>query len=137
MTKREVDKFIEICRVPFDGYTDNGKTKKEYARLGRKVARRLAEAIDQSGANVRWNKAGPAVAGDVTMHGNRIAVYFTGGPMFTGEHAQFLYRRVEGKHDHTGGGNRWLPYTSLEGLADNPGACKAVLTLRGALMGPG
>lgn len=121
MTKREVDKFIEICRVPFDGYTDNGKTKKEYARLGRKVARRLAEAIDQSGANVRWNKAGPAVA----------------EVMFTGEHAQFLYRRVEGKHDHTGGGNRWLPYTSLEGLADNPGACKAVLTLRGALMGPG
>ena len=136
LSEKDVQRFIEICRVPFDGYTDDGRTKRAYARLGKRVAAALADALDEGSANVRWNKAGVAVAGDVRMHGDRIAVYFMGGPAFFQEPAQFFYRRVEGRKDYTGHQNRWLPYSSLGGLGDDPNNCAAVMSMRAALLRP-
>lgn len=77
---------------------------KAYARILRGVAKRMELAPGTY--EVRSNKGGPAVLGEVTLHGESIYIQ-VGGSLCTADAPDLYYRSVKGRKDYTGGVNRW------------------------------
>ena len=89
------------------------QTKDKFHRDGKKVANALAKALglDPGTYEVRSNKAGFGVCGEVTLHGERVYVML-GGDSFHG----VLYRSCKSRHDYTGGVNQWMRWEDLGDL---------------------
>ena len=89
------------------------QTKNKFHRDGKKVAKALATALglDPGTYEVRSNKAGFGVCGEVTLHGERVYVQFS-GDSFHG----ILYRSCKSRHDYTGGSNQWMEWDTLADL---------------------
>lgn len=97
--------------VGFDGYGEG--RKEDFHREAASFFRRLARALEleEGSWEVRSNKAGPAVSGEVTFH-HREAYLQVGG-----DH-NVLYRLCAGLRDYSGGPNRWARKADLEGPED-------------------
>jgi hypothetical protein len=90
--------------------------KLDFHRLGKRVLRAItAELGLQSGTfDIRSNLGGPAVSGEVTLHGEHIYISFSEGD-------SFMYRSCNGRKDYTSGANHWMLW---DDLLDLPRACE-------------
>jgi len=97
----------------------DGNIKLKYHSLGRRVLCAVAKELGlQSGTyDIRSNLGGPAVAGEITLHGEHLYIQFR--EPISG--LEVLYRTCEGRKDYTGGVNHWMKY---EDLYDLPRACE-------------
>lgn len=76
--------------------------KEAFHKHGKKLLKELAKLIGAEEFDVRSNKAGPAVVGEVTLHTPHVYVQLTGGSC---QHVMF--RECKGMKDYTGGMNQW------------------------------
>lgn len=106
-------KLANIMRQDL-GYNEDGKAAfhKEAKAVLRKVAKALKLA--PSDYDLRSNKGGIAVSGEVTLHTDKLYITVEqscgGGPAV-------MYRTCEGRKDYTGGPNNWASASDL--LDDN------------------
>ena len=94
-----IAEFAEASKsAPYDE-----KHKNTYLRMARRFLIQLGKelGLDPNDCDVRTNRAGIAVAGDVTLHHERI--YITLGDCVGGMYG--LVRSCQGRKDYTGGQN--------------------------------
>lgn len=97
-----------------------GRQKDRFHRAARAQMRRLADelGLEPGSYEIRSNRGGPAVSGEVTLHHER--VYVQAAQPFGGGRG-LLVRPCEGQRDFTGGRNHLAPLALLddvEALAD-------------------
>ena len=107
--------IAEKSLLEFIAHANNGSVtganKERWHRLGRGLARTLAEKMGLEDVSICSCKGGPAVTGEIILHADWIYIQF-GITCFGGE-TQFMYRTCEGMKDYTGGMNRWMSFDSL------------------------
>lgn len=84
-----------------------GDDKIAFHREAKRVLRALAQemGLKDGTYEVRSNKGGPAVTGEITLHGEFIYVQIVGVPLHNG--ANVIYRSCSSTKDFTGGPNNW------------------------------
>lgn len=102
-----VGSFIKIASTPV---AYNPTLKKEFLRVGKQMAIRLAAALglNEDQYDVRVNKAGIAVSGEVTLHTDTHYIQFG-----QSRPDSFLVRSCKGRKDYTGGRNHWVRWEDL------------------------
>lgn len=87
--------------------------KRLFHSEGRAALRRLAEALglEEGSFDIRSNKAGPAVSGEITLHADMLWVQFSLGPF--GPDREVCFRKVQGRQDHIGERNHWASIREL------------------------
>lgn len=87
--------------------------KKLFHSEGRAALRRLAEvlSLDEGSFDIRSNKAGPAVSGEITLHADMLWVQFSLGPF--GPDREVCFRRVRDRQDYIGERNHWASVREL------------------------
>ncbi len=114
-----MDQISEIRRHPvlrtlaIRGVAYDEAAKRTFHQEGRAALRRLADALglDADTFEVRSNKGGPAVSGEVTLHGDEVYVQLSLGGL--GHDREVLYRRVSGRKDYCGERNHFASVTAL------------------------
>jgi hypothetical protein len=97
-----------------DAYTDEGQVAKDaFHREGRKFLKALAEELNMAPGtyDLRNNRGGMAVSGEVTLHGERIYVQMSESCVHRG--VSILYRTCKGQKDYTGGHNNFQSVRDL------------------------
>ena len=86
----------------------NAAAKRQWLSTARSIAKALAAqlSLPAGSFNIRTNKGGDAVPGEVILHGENLYVCI-GTSMPGGELIGFA-RSCKGRKDYTGGVNRWL-----------------------------
>jgi len=105
-----IDKYISVARTDA-GY--NPEVKTQFLTMSKRIAKLTAEALglEKGSYDIRTNKAGVAVSGEVTLHGENIYVQF--GQSMVGGNSGFLCRSCGGRKDYTGGRNHWYRWEDL------------------------
>lgn len=114
-----MDEIAELRRHPAlvaiaaKGIYHDEPAKKQFHADGRRAMRRLAEALRLADGSfdVRSNLGGPAVSGDITLHGDELYVQLSLGCMGPGR--EVMFRRCEGRGDYRGGANHWASVNEL------------------------
>lgn len=114
-----MDQIAEIRRHPVlrtlanRGFSYDEAAKRAFHAEGRSAMRRLAEALrlDEGSYDVRSNKGGPAVSGEITLHGEQVWVRLSLGVF--GPDNEVAFRQVRGRDDHCGDRNRWASVNEL------------------------
>ena len=119
---KNVERFIQVAQTPV-AYDE--AAKKEFLRLGRQMAVSLAHQLGlcEDDYEVRVNKAGIAVSGEVTLHTDSRYVQFGQSCVSNGG---FLVRTCKSRKDYTGGQNH---YVKWESLRDMGRVCEFILSL--------
>lgn len=78
--------------------------KELFHRTGKRFLKALAKRIGATEFEVRSNKAGPAVSGEVILHTPHVYVQL--GSRIV---EPVMYRSCRGMKDYTGGQNQWSP----------------------------
>lgn len=101
-----------MAHPPVSAFEDE-KGKPEFHRAAARYLRHLAKLLRLPGDSyaVRSNKAGPAVSGEVVLHGEWIYMYICGSCV-SGPGA--LVRACRGQKDYHGGPNNWLRWDQLK-----------------------
>ena len=94
------------------GVDYDADAKRLFHAEGRRALHRLARALglESDRYDVRSNQAGPAISGEVTLHGDTVWAQLSLG-LTRGR--EFLFRRVAGRGDHVGGRNHWASIDEL------------------------
>lgn len=97
------------------GYNEEGKAA--FHKEAKAVLKKVAKALGLTPADydLRSNKAGIAVSGEVTLHTDKLYVQVSQSMMGNGK--EVLYRTCEGRKDYTGGQNNFAAAGAL--LDDN------------------
>ena len=103
--KFDTDKYINLAKTDL-GY--NQEQKVQFLNMSRRLGRILAERLGISNYDLRTNKAGIAVSGEVTLHTDTIYVQLGQGFINNG----FLARKCNGKKDYVGGSLWFISYLS-------------------------
>ena len=108
LRNRPMLKTIALRGVAYDE-----TAKKLFHSEGRAALRRLAEALslDEGSFDIRSNKAGPAVSGEITLHADMLWVQFSLGPF--GPDREVCFRRVRDRQDYIGERNHWASVREL------------------------
>jgi hypothetical protein len=106
--------------------TYNEQAKAAFHRVALSRLRRLAVLIGlpKGTYEVRSNKGGIAVSGEITLHGEHIYLQVSQSCMGPG--SSILYRTCKGRKDYSGGHNNFAPLSMLDDL---DGLASVVLTL--------
>lgn len=93
--------------------SEDEQAKERFHRDGRTFLRSLAQALDLSkgGYDLRSNRAGIAVSGEVTLHATYLYVQLSESPLRRG--VTILYRSCQSQKDFVGGQNHWLQIQHL------------------------
>ena len=86
-------------------------TKEGFHRKYRKVLKEVAAQLGLAEFNVRSNKGGPAITGEVILHAPTLYVQVSG---FEVGGCNVMYRSCVGMKDYTGGRNRWMKLATLD-----------------------
>jgi hypothetical protein len=100
---------------PVEGCTEYYlQLKEEYHRRAGVLLKQIAADLGYSPNQyeVRSNKAGPALWGEVTLHADDLYVQFCLNRIAEG--LEILHRWCQGQQDYTGGPNHWLRFSALE-----------------------
>jgi hypothetical protein len=91
------------------------ETKEAFHTTAKAALKEVADALElpKGSYEIRSNKAGPAILGEVTLHGENIYVQVGESP-----HG-ILYRTCKGRKDYTGGGNQWLGWDRADRLVES------------------
>jgi hypothetical protein len=89
------------------GVAYNGAAKRLFHTRARRQLKKLADALGlpPEGYDLRSNKAGIAVSGEVTLHADHLYVQAS-QPAFGGD-TGILFRSCEGRKDYVGGSNNF------------------------------
>lgn len=95
---------------PFDFRKDvayNGAAKRLFHNKARQQLRKLAEALglQPDAFDLRSNKAGIAVSGEITLHADHLYVQVQQSSM--GYDRSILFRTCKGRKDYVGGANNF------------------------------
>lgn len=94
---------------------DDAAKKAFHAAAGRQLRKLAAElGFDKAGFDLRSNKAGPAVSGEITLHHEDLYVQVS--QSFSGPEKSVLIRTCDGRKDYSGGRNH---FASLDWLDDD------------------
>jgi len=108
-----VGRFVNIATTPV---AYNMMAKREFLRVGRQMAIHLAAkmGLNEDQYDVRVNKGGIAVSGEVTLHTDKHYVQFAQatGILEKG----FLVRSCKGRKDYVGGRNHFVKWEDLRDL---------------------
>lgn len=103
-------------------------TEKEKADFHRKWIVRLKKlakilGMEPGTFDVRSNKGGPAVLGEVTLHGEKIYIQAS--------HYEWgaLVRSCKGRKDYTGGRNQYVSLPAIVELIEDPERINSIQTL--------
>ena len=99
MPKNNIHETIDMM-TPFE-FDD--PRKPEYHRLGRRVLKQLARDLDipEGSYDIRSNKGGPAVSGEITLHSEHIYVTINS----SSKYFKAMFRSCKGRKDYTGSSN--------------------------------
>jgi hypothetical protein len=102
--------FNEYVRISSQNVGYNPEAKEQFLKMSRKLAAITAQelGLEKGSYDIRVNKAGIAVSGEVTLHGENLYVQFGQG-CFSG----FLCRSCKGRKDYTGGQNHFYRFEDL------------------------
>jgi hypothetical protein len=109
----------------------NSELKRRFCRTGKKAMRELASVLELKEFDVRFNHAGPACSGDLTLmgmwsEGNGIYITMNKDQFHSNPQYNILYRTITNMKDYTGGCNR---YTQFQILTDNDKMLRTFLSL--------
>jgi hypothetical protein len=95
---------------PFDFRKDvayNGAAKRLFHIRARRQLKKLADALGlpPDGFDLRSNKAGIAVSGEITLHADYL--YVQASQPATGSDTGILFRTCKGRNDYVGGPNNF------------------------------
>lgn len=109
----DVGRFVNIATTPV---AYNERAKEEFLRVGRQMAVRLAAALglNEDHYEVRVNKGGVAVSGEVTLHTDTHYIQFSQSPGILQD--GFLVRACKGRKDYVGGRNHFVKWDDLRDL---------------------
>lgn len=88
-----------------------GANKERWHRLGRNLAKTLAEKMGLKNYRISSRKGGSGVSGEIILHSDWLYIQF-GISCFGGE-TQFMYRLYDSQRVYTGGMNRWMAFDDL------------------------
>lgn len=108
-----VGRYISIASTPV-AYDESAKG--EFLRTSRQMAVRLASAmgLNEDQYEVRVNKGGIAVSGEVTLHTDNHYIRLSQSPGILEK--GFLVRTCKGRKDYVGGRNFWVAWEDLRDL---------------------
>ena len=117
--------------MTFDWYRRcayDGEQKKAFHRQARIALRALAKELhlSESAYDLRSNRAGVAVSGEVILHGE--SIYIQVCQPATGADSGILIRTCEGRRDYEGGRNHLAPLSLLDRPAELAGYVRAVMS---------
>ena len=94
----------------------NNREKEGFHSTGRARLRKLAGELGfaKGSYDLRSNKGGIAVSGEVTLHHDRVYVQISQSVM--GSDKGILIRTCQGRKDYTGGPNNFAPLTLLDDI---------------------
>lgn len=94
----------------------DARQKEQFHTVGRTRLRQLAKALglEKGAYDLRSNKGGNAVSGEVTLHSDELYVQIS--QPFASPHG-ILIRTCEGRNDYTGGHNHFAPLAMLDDTA--------------------
>lgn len=108
----DLRRFPVLRTLAIRGVAHDEAAKRVFHAEGRRALQRLADALGLGGDHeVRSNRGGPAVSGEVTLHGAELWVQLSLGAL--GPENAVVFRRVAGRHDHLGDRNRWASVAEL------------------------
>jgi hypothetical protein len=110
----------------------DAEQKRLFHSTGRRRLKALAEALafDPGSFDVRSNRGGVAVSGEVTLHQDGLYVQIC--QPATGWDTGVLIRTCRGRTDYTGGRNQFAPLSLLDDIPALALRCSAVLQQGGA-----
>jgi len=119
LRRRCLDTIAEIRRRPAlvvlaqRGIAYDAEAKALFHADGRRALRRLAEALmlEEDTYNIRSNKGGSAVSGEITLHGETIWVQLSLDCRLPEQ--EVLFRGVSGRRDYLGDRNHWTSVRDL------------------------
>lgn len=109
-------KKLAAIRPGVDEYSNAGAAKKETLHTsGRSFLRGLAKelCIEDGAFDVRSNKGGIAVSGEVILHSDKIYVQLSESCIGSGG-ISVMYRNCAGRKDYCGGTNNFVDVSSLQ-----------------------
>jgi hypothetical protein len=88
--------------------TYNGEAKRAFHAKARRQLKKLADApgLPPDGYDLRSNKGGIAVSGEITLHADRL--YVQASQPATGSDTGILFRTCEGRNDYVGARNNFV-----------------------------
>ena len=95
------------------GDEDKQEFKERFHRVAKSVMKKVARDIglEKGQYDLRSNKGGPAVLGEVTLHADGLYVMMGGSFFSAGD--TVMYRTCRDRKDYSGGVNRWATYEEL------------------------
>lgn len=113
MTTFNIDRYISTAT---NCVAYNEKAKGDFLRMSRKLALILAQklGLNEDQYDIRVNKGGVAVSGEVTLHTDTHYIQFSQAPF--GLCDGFLVRSCKNRKDYTGGRNHYVKWESLRDL---------------------
>lgn len=99
---------IDMSYAPVD-------VKANYHRLAKAALRAVAKDLGlQTGEyDLRSNKGGIAVSGEITLHSDSLYIQFSQSPVQVFNRPAFMFRSVKSRKDFAGGHNCWMSYLDL------------------------
>lgn len=112
---------------PVQGYTEDEHAHK--LKFHRTAKARLKEVAQHLGwpkgtFDLRSNMAGPAVSGEITLHGERLYVQVSQSCMGPG--SSIMIRTCDGRKDYHGGQNNFAALDMLNDVAGLAEICRRV-----------
>lgn len=113
-TDRLITQFLQTARPVIHAYTDEDAANKIlFHRHGKALLKQIAKDMGYSkdSYDLRSNKGGIAVSGEITLHTDDLYVQFSCSAF--GSDLQIMYRRCQHRRDYTGLRNHFLPFRAL------------------------
>lgn len=134
LRQRCLQEMADIKRSPallvlaHRGVAFDDDAKRLFHQQGKRAMRELAGALGLADGSydITTNKGGPAVSGEITLHGEEVLVQLSINSMGPGH--EVVFRRVRGRRDHIGDANRWTSVRDL--LAPQQFADRLIRELR-------
>jgi hypothetical protein len=121
MKTSDIQRLINlVTKCQINGYDDteseNGSKsaiKEQFISLSRSYLRMIAKelCLTKEQFDLRVNRAGVAVSGDIHLHTDKLYVDFSQSCL--GSDMGFMFRHCESQKDFTGGANRWMKWERL------------------------
>jgi hypothetical protein len=107
-----IEQFIVLAKR-FNSTACDDMDKDQYHRAAKSVLKKVAKELGFTPGSfeIRSNKGGHAVAGEITLHHEKVYIQFNdcmGG--------KILYRSCNGLKDYTGGPNNWMTFDALTNM---------------------
>lgn len=109
----ELQRFPALLTLAIRGVAYDAAAKDLFHADGRRAMHKLAAALRLPDASysIRSNRSGPAVSGEITLHGEEVWVQLSLGAL--GPENEVSFRRVRGRDDHLGDRRRFAAIREL------------------------